>query len=89
MKRQEVLATNLLPYPIGISVTSSDSSCVKDKLGRRHENRHYGAKLAPYLIRGRSLGGAVKMDSGFRRNDGVDRPQHSRAIVGLMNLSTN
>ena len=89
MKRQKVMATNRLPYPISSSVTSRDSVCINDDQGRRPEDRHSGAMPAPYLIRGRSLRCAVKMDSGFRRNDGIDRPQHSRAIVGLMNLSTN
>ena len=68
MKRQKVMATNRLPYPIGSSVTSRDSACINDDQGRRPEDRHSGAMPAPYLIRGRSLGGAVKMDSGFRRS---------------------
>ena len=59
------MTTNRLPYPVGGSVTSSDSACNKDEHGRRHEIRYSSAKPAPWLIRGRSLGDALKMDSAF------------------------
>ena len=59
------MTTNRLPYPVGGSVTSSDSACNKNEHGKRHEIRYSGAKPAPYLNRGRSLGGTLKMDSGF------------------------
>ena len=50
MIRQEIWASNQLPYPIGSSVTSRDNAGIKNEYGRRHKNRNSGAKPASLLI---------------------------------------
>ena len=75
--------------PIRLFCDEQDSSCIKVKHGRRHENRHSGECRSPGCATKMDFGPVSRTGQAFRRNDGTKHLLLSTALTGLTNLLAN